>query len=127
MSGGRRRAIDTAMALWVALWLFLGAWTAVEVWRLADLTNTVADSGVALDEAGKALESLSSVPLVGDRSAELGTQVRENADDIVADSARARGSFRRLSVLLGVAVALVPTVPVIAMQRVLRRLPPRTG
>lgn len=118
------RSLDSAVALWVALWLLLGAWTAVEVWRLGELTRTVADSGRALDEAGKALESLRPVPVVGTRSAELGEQVRANSVDIVRDARQARGSFRRLSVLLGLAVAVVPTVPVVAMRRVLRRSPP---
>lgn len=120
-STGAARSLDVAVALWVALWLVLGTWTAVEVWRLADLTRTVADSGMALDEAGQALESLGSVPVVGDESAELGGQVRANARDIVSDAQDARGSMRRLSVLLGLATALVPTVPVLAMHRVLRR------
>ena len=105
----------------MALWLVLGSWTAVEVWRLADLTRTVADSGVALDEAGTALESLGAVPVVGGRSAELGGQVRTTAADIVAGADRARGSMRRLAVLIGLATALVPTVPVVAVHHVLRR------
>lgn len=120
-SAGSSRSLDAAVALWVALWLVLGTWTAVEVWRLADLTRTVAGSGIALDEAGRALEALGQVPVVGDESAELGGQVRANARDIVAGAEDARGSMRRLSVLLGLATAFVPTVPVVVMHRVLRR------
>lgn len=50
------------IALWVALWLVLGLWTGVEMWRLSELTMTVADSGRALDEAGMTLQSLSGSP-----------------------------------------------------------------
>lgn len=122
-----RRSVDAAVALWVALWLVLGVWTAVEVWRLSDLTETVAESGVALDEAGTALQSLRRVPVVGGEAADLGTQVRQNGVDIVAGSEQARGSFRRLSLLLGVTIVFVPTVPVVAMHRVLRHAVPRNG
>jgi hypothetical protein len=121
----QRRSVEVGVALWVALWLVVGVWTGVEVWQLSQLTQTVADSGRALDEAGMALQSLSSIPVVGGEAADLGTQVRQNGVDIVASAADAQGSFRRLAVLLGVTIAFVPTVPVVAMHRVLRRLPTR--
>lgn len=113
------------IALWVALWLVLGLWTGVEMWRLSELTMTVADSGRALDEAGMTLQSLSGIPVVGGDAADLGTQVSQNGVDIVAGADTAQGSFRRLAVLLGVTITFVPTVPVVAMHRVLRRLPLR--
>lgn len=116
----RREWIDAAVSVWVALWLVIGVWTGVEVWRLSELTETVAESGVALDEAGEGLESLRRVPIVGNDAADLGTRVRQNGVDIVADADQARGSFRRLAVLLGVTIVFVPTVPVVAMRRVLR-------
>lgn len=49
----------------------------------------------------------------------------QNGVDIVAGADTAQGSFRRLAVLLGVTITFVPTVPVVAMHRVLRRLPLR--
>lgn len=117
-----RRSVEVGIALWVALWLVIGVWTGVEVWRLSELTMTVADSGRALDEAGMALQSLSGIPVVGGDAADLGTQVSQNGVDIVASANSAQGSFRRLAVLLGMTIAFVPTVPVVAMHRVLRRL-----
>ena len=114
--------MDAAVAVWVVLWLLLGIWTGMEVWRLSDFTVTVEDSGYAIDSAGRALVSLDPVPVVGDRSAEIGLQVRENAADIVADAQRARDSFRRLAVLLGVVVALVPSVPIVLLRTVVRRM-----
>ncbi|HWH29908.1 MAG TPA: hypothetical protein VNU26_13270 [Mycobacteriales bacterium] len=116
------RRVDAAVAVWVVLWLLLGIWTGMEVWRLSDFTVTVEDSGYAIDSAGRALVSLDPVPVVGDRSAEIGLQVRENAADIVADAQRARDSFRRLAVLLGVVVALVPSVPIVLLRTVVRRM-----
>lgn len=115
--------MEVAVALWVAVWLVLGAWTGVEVWRLSDLTRTVADSGESLSDVGQGLQSFEPVPLVGEEAARIGTRVSDNGVDIVAGAEQARGSFRRLAVLLGVTIAFVPTVPVVVMHRVLRRLP----
>jgi hypothetical protein len=109
------------VATWVALWLVVGAWVGYEVWQLSDLGATVAESGRALDAAGSGLQSLGDVPVVGDQTSQVGDQVRANADDIVAAAREAQSGARRLSVLLGLAVALVPSVPVLAVHLALRR------
>ena len=115
------RRIDVAVGVWAVLWLVLGGWTGAEVWRLSHLTNTVEDSGFAIAQAGEALQSLDPVPIYGDRAAELGTQARANGQAIVRDARDARGTFKRLAVLLGLAIALVPTVPAVMIRRVVRR------
>lgn len=120
MTASARQLPAAAVALWCALWLVIGAWTAYEMWQLAGLSDTVADTGRTLGEAGQALESLGSVPVVGDATERLGTAVRADATDIVASARDAGESVRRLSVLLGLTVALVPTVPVLAVRRGLR-------
>lgn len=120
----RRGAADPwtgVIATWCALWLVVGVWTGYELWQLSDLGVTVAGSGRALDSAGSALESLGAVPVVGDRTAELGAEVRGNAAEIISGSAEARASMRRLAVLLGLAVSLVPSAPVLAVHVAVRR------
>ena len=119
--GGRSDVVRGLVATWCALWLVIGAWTGYELWQLSDIGPTVAESGRALDSVGSALESLGSVPVVGDRTGELGVEVRANAEQIVADAIEARGAIRRLAVLLGVTIALVPSVPVLAAYAALRR------
>lgn len=109
------------LATWCVLWLVVGGWTGHELWRLADLGATVADSGRALDSAGTALESLRAVPLVGDKTAALGTEVRANAADVVVGAQDAGSSVRRLALLLGLTIALVPSVPVVVLVVTLRR------
>ena len=119
-SRGGNEVPDSLVALWCALWLVVGGWTAYEVWQLAALSDTVAVSGRTLDESGSALESLEPVPVVGESAAELGTRVRGNAAEIVRGADEARESVRRLSVLLGLTIGLVPTVPVLVVHRTLR-------
>ena len=107
------------LGFWCALWLVIGVWVGYEVWQMSELASTVADSGRALGAAGSALESLGNVPLVGDTTAELGQKVTANSADIVGSAAVADGSIRRLSVLLGFTIAVIPTVPVVVMHRAL--------
>ena len=118
---GRADLFNGLVATWCALWLVVGGWTGYELWQLSDIGPTIADSGRALDSAGTALESLGSVPVVGDSTAEIGTEVRANAGDIVADADDAAASIRRLAVLLGLTIALVPSVPVLAAHALLQR------
>jgi hypothetical protein len=106
-------SFDGLVAVWCALWLVVGAWTGYEVWQLSDLAETVEVTGRSLDEAGIALESLAEVPVVGGGTAELGSRVRADAREIVVSADQATGSIRRLSVLLGLVIALVPSVPVV--------------
>ena len=123
MSRGRSRADlwNGVVATWCALWLVVGAWTGYELWQLSALGATVADSGEALGSAGSALESLGRVPVVGDTTAELGAEVRVNAADIVVSADAAQSSMRRLAVLLGLTIAIVPTVPVLAVHALARQ------
>lgn len=111
---------DAPVATWCSVWLVVGAWTAYEMWQLSRLSETVAVTGRPLDEAGATLESLGLLPVVGASSADLGAQVRANAAQVERGSRQPGISVRRLSVLLGFAVALVPTVPVLVAQNVLR-------
>ena len=124
MTASRRPSGDVVpglVATWVVLWLVVGAWTGYELWQLSDLGATVADSGRALHAAGAGLQSLGPIPVVGEQTAELGQQVQSNARDIVAGAAEAQSRTRRLAVLLGLTVALVPSVPVLAVHLALRR------
>lgn len=118
---GRPALPDTVVALWCALWLVVGAWTAYEMWQLSGLSDTVADTGRTLDSAGEALQSLGGVPVVGDRTEQLGNEVRANAAQVVDSAGDAGQAVRRLSVLLGLTIALVPSGAVLLLRHVVRR------
>ena len=106
-----------AVAAWCALWLVVGVWTGYELWQLGELGGAVAETGRSLGAAGDALEGLGSTPLVGDRTEELGAQVKSSSADIVTQAEGAQGSLRQLAVLLGLTVALLPTVPAVVLLR----------
>lgn len=109
------RLVDGALALWVAFWLVVGGGTAVSVWQLSEIGSTLTQSGQALDSAGEGLQRLGDVPLVGDRTEQLGNEVRATAVEVAERGQETRAGLRRLSILLGLAVALIPSAPVLGL------------
>lgn len=115
---------DGLALFWVAFWLVVGVWAGYQIYQLTGLTDSVASSGHALQTAGQALRNLADVPIVGDRTRQLGRDVTTTADGIVVSGGQARASVSRLSVLLGTTIALGPATPVLLFylpMRLLRR------
>lgn len=112
--------LDGVAFFWVVLWLVVGLATGAQIWQLTSLSDTAQVSASAVDSAGQALESLSELPLVGDSPGELGSQVREAASEVAASAERTRQDVRRLAVLLGLAVFLIPISPVLGLYVPLR-------
>ncbi len=99
---------DSIVVFWVVFWLVVGAWTGYQLWELTGLAASTVDSGRSLGSAASALQTLSSLPFIGDRTGALGDQVGQTADQIVQSGQAADRSIRGLSILLGVAVAVAP-------------------
>jgi hypothetical protein len=112
--------IDVALVVWTAGWVIAGFRVAHEVEGLTHLSDTVVAVGGAVDSSGEALGSLDGVPLVGDRVREPADRIRAAAQDAVASGQTARRSINHLSPLLGFAIALIPTVPLLAIYVPLR-------
>jgi hypothetical protein len=90
---------------WTAVWIFMGIWTKHEVQTLRQLSNTVIQSGGAV--RGR------QVSVAGVNTQRSGRSSRTAVDNLAS--------------LLGVAIALVPTIPMIALLVVTWRLArPRT-
>ena len=118
---GRRRSLSVIVALWVVLWLVVGVVTGLQIRQLTEVSDSLVESAEALDVAGTALQDIGRLPLVGERPEALGNQVRETALDIDRAGAASRETVRTVSVLLGVALVLIPIVPVVAVYLPLRR------
>lgn len=112
--------LDGVVAFWLVLWAVVAALTGFEIWSLSRLADTAEISARAVDSAGEALQGLSEIPLVGDQPGELGTEVRAAATDIAQSAGQTREQVRQLSVLLGVAIFLLPVSPVIGLYLPLR-------
>ena len=100
---------------WVVLWIAAGIVTGVQIRRLTTLSESVVESGKALDTAGAALQDLSRLPLIGERTKQLGDEVRRTAGEVQTAGASSRVTVRWVSVLLAGALILMPTIPVLAL------------
>jgi hypothetical protein len=115
------RWLNLALAAWAGLWIGLGAWIGYEVNALRTLSDTVVKAGAAVQTTGDALETVARLPLLGSGIRPLASQVRDAGVSAQASGRSSRGTIDRLAVLLGLAVGLVPTVPVLALYVPLRR------
>ncbi len=115
-TGGRMvRIIDGILLVWVIAWIAIGLAVARDVRNLGTLSDTVVRAGTAVGETGRALHALEGLPFVGDRIARVATQVDTAAAQAVRSGRNSKQSVESLSRLLGVSVAVIPTLPILAM------------
>ncbi|MBA3989478.1 MAG: hypothetical protein H0X54_00325 [Propionibacteriales bacterium] len=114
------RVLDGLVIFWLVLWLFIGAWSAVTIWHVGDIGDTISNSGRALETAGTALTKVGSVPIIGDEAGELGNEVVTTAADVASRGQEVKGQLRQLAVMLGLSIIVMPTTPVVGMYLPLR-------
>jgi hypothetical protein len=105
-------AIDLALALWTAGWLWMGVAVAREVRGIGEVGDTVSRLGTAMTEVGTLVAAL---PLIGGEVAEPAAAVSDAGREAVASARGARSSANRVSVMLGVSIALIPSSPVLLL------------
>src|SRR4051794_4696762 len=120
LAGDRRRSLDAALVAWILAWCILGFWVGREVHRLGDVTGSVRGVGGAVVSAGDAIKGLQDLPIVGGTVSKPGAGIAAAGRDAQASADEARTAGTRLGILLGLAVALIPPLPLLAVS-----LPPR--
>jgi hypothetical protein len=112
--------IDLVLIAWVVLWVGMGAAVAGQVRGLKQLSATATQVGAALQQTGQAVEGLGAVPLVGDRAAQAGRQIKAAGKSTITTGQTTRSSIRTLSWMLWMFLAVIPTVPVLVFYLPLR-------
>jgi hypothetical protein len=115
LSARAMRRLNLVLAIWAAFWIGIAAYTAYEVASLRTLSHTVVKAGAATESTGHALTAISHLPFVGGQIAQLGQQAIEAGASARASGASTSTTIDRLAVLFGVAIALIPTVPLLAL------------
>jgi hypothetical protein len=113
-SGWTIWAIDALVVVWAATWIVLAVLIRNEIRNLDQLNDTVAIAGTAVGETGTALHNLEVLPFVGEQIGRVADRVDAAAASARASVQQSRTSIARLSVLLSVSIAVIPTVPVLA-------------
>jgi hypothetical protein len=108
-------AIDGAILIWAAAWIVVGFVVHHEVRGLSQLSDTLESASDAIDETGRALGSLRELPIVGEDLGSLADRASATASSARASAEDSRKRAERLSIVLGVSVAVAPTVPLLAL------------
>ncbi|HJQ73809.1 MAG TPA: hypothetical protein VJ814_02910 [Gaiellaceae bacterium] len=115
LSARAMRRLNVALAIWAAFWIGIAAYTAYEVAALRTLSHTVVKAGAATESTGHALEAVGHLPFVGGRISSLAQQAIAAGASARASGASTGTTIDHLAVLLGIAIALIPTVPLLAL------------
>jgi hypothetical protein len=115
LSARAMRRLNVVLAIWAAFWIGIAAYTAYEVHALRSLSQTVVKAGTATESTGHALAAVGHLPFVGGQISQLATQAIAAGASARASGASTASTVDQLAVLLGVAIAFIPTVPLLAL------------
>ena len=104
--------VDAALAVWVAAWIGLGVAIGVNVDGLTALSRTAVQDGRAVESVGQSLHSLNGLPLIGGQISKDAARIERGGAGAAHAGQVGGHSIRALAVLLAIAVALLPSVPV---------------
>jgi hypothetical protein len=113
-------AIDVLVLLWTVAWLVLGITVGTFVERLGAVGESVEGAGHAIHRAGDAVGRLSEVPLVGEGFGAVANEIRTIGNETVENGRSVEQDIDTLALLIGVGLAVGPTLPVLAVW-----IPPR--
>jgi hypothetical protein len=114
-TGTTVRIVDLIVVAWIVTWIVLGVVIGREVRNLRRLADTVVTAGSAVQETGRAIGSLGGLPFVGPRIRVVQGRIEAAARSAVASGRASRKSAEDLGLLLGLSIALIPTVPLLAL------------
>jgi hypothetical protein len=114
-SRGVRLAIDVAIAGWLIAWIVLGIAVAHQVKQLGDLSDTAVLAGQAIQQTADVLDQIGRIPLVGTPVGDLADSIRKTGQSAEQNGVASRDDVNDLSVLLGLSIALIPTIPLAAV------------
>jgi hypothetical protein len=115
LSARAMRRLNVALAIWAVFWVAIAAYTAYEVAALRTLSHTVVKAGAATESTGKALAAVGHLPFVGGQISDLAAQATAAGASARASGASTASTIDQLAVILGIAIALIPTVPLLAL------------
>ncbi|MDQ1741593.1 MAG: hypothetical protein QOE53_3245 [Pseudonocardiales bacterium] len=108
----RRRMVDAAVLAWVLAWALLGYTAGRALDRVSEVTRSAEGAGAAVVRTGESIRDV-DVPVVGPVFKDAGDSVIQAGRDAQAQARDSGNSVRRASILLGLAIWLVPSLPLL--------------
>lgn len=114
------RVLDLVVVVWVVAWAVLALVVALEFRTLRQVGTTLVRSADVLTETADVLESVEDVPVIGERAGSVAEPVENAADSARVSGLSSRESVKDLSILLGIVIFLIPTIPIVSLYAPLR-------
>lgn len=111
--------LDLLVAAWIVACIAFGVFVANGVEELTVLSDGISDAGGAVVSSGDAIGG-AELPVVGNAFAGVGEEISKAGREVQGGGESSRADIERLARLLGIALALIPMLPVL-----LHYLPPR--
>ena len=118
----RIRVVDATVLAWVLVWALLGYAAAQSLGELTRVTDSVSSVGGSVVDAGDAIGALGDTPIIGGAVGDAGESVSGAGREAQAQAAESRDSVESAALGLGLAVWLVPTLPLLALYGPVRYL-----
>jgi hypothetical protein len=103
---------DVALALWAAIWIALAIAVVQNTRDVAQLGGTVSQTGAAVSDVGGVIDSIPLVPSDVSGASESVQQAGASAEVSGNDG---EDAANRLGIYLGIAIAVIPSVPLIGL------------
>jgi hypothetical protein len=116
----RIRTLDGVVVLWVICWIVMGIVVGRDIRELSVVPRSFVSTSRAITSVAGTIQQLANLPVIGSQIRPLTGTVQAEARSIRSTGVATNGSIRELSILLGVAVAMAPTAPLLALYVPLR-------
>jgi hypothetical protein len=108
----RRPVVDALVLVWVLVWAVAGYTAGRALDRVSEVTRSAEGAGAAVVRTGKSIRDV-DVPVVGAAFKDAGNSVIEAGRAAQAQARESGSSVRKASILLGLVVWLVPSLPLL--------------
>ena len=120
MSHRTLRTIDVVLVCWLLLWCAIGYAVGHTVNGLSGLSDGVIGAGEGVSDAAGALTDLTDVPLVGGSVEAIADRIDALGQGTVQKAEASKDVIFNMSLLLGLLIALAPSLPPLAVWLVIR-------
>ncbi|MBN2205541.1 MAG: hypothetical protein JW767_11020 [Thermoleophilia bacterium] len=109
------RVLDIVIVVYVIVWAALGIAIGRDIAQQVDLADQVARVGATLRATGEGFEALSAIPFVGDDIGTVAERVVTAGTEVEASGRASADAIREMSVLVAVAVGVLPLLVLVPL------------
>jgi hypothetical protein len=109
------RVLDVVVVGYLVVWVVLGIVIGRDIARQVELTDQVVRVGATLRTTGEGFEALSALPFVGGEIGALADRVSTAGAEVEESGRESADAIRQMSVLVAVALALLPALVLVPL------------